>query len=493
MPLSGCKSGRACAIFIVMLLACVGQVRADARGEQVYRQGSGAVAACISCHGPRGSGGGDGQFPALAGLPRQYILGQLAAFSNGRRHNAVMAPVAQQLSPGDADAVATWLSALVPDVAPEARANGVDADTNLLVTMGDTARGLPACITCHGAALQGGGPFIPGLTGQRSAYISNQLTAFATGTRSGKQGIMASIAKQLKDEEMVALAGYIASLEAGTRPSPVRGKSDWKITPQDPARFIPPPESSMPVAGDFGRVLLLGERVFDNTPQYAQAYAGNGLSCRNCHLARGRNAASSPLWAAVTQYPKYRRKNKRVNDLTMRIQGCFIYSENGAAPPADSDVMVALVTYAHWLASGMPLGVTAPASGYPKLADPALAPDPARGEQVYRSNCAMCHGDDGAGRIVAGERVFPALWGSGSFNWGAGMHRVNTAAAFIKAVMPLGKGGSLTDQQAWDVAAWMNSHSRPQDPRYQGDTDATRRQFHANHPYDYYGKAGVTR
>ncbi len=61
--------------------------------------------------------------------------------------------------------------------------------------------------------------------------------------------------------------------------------------------------------------------------------------------------------------------------------------------------------------------------------------------------------------------VFPPLWGSNSFNWGAGMHRVNTAAGFIKANMPLGKPNSLSDQEAWDVAAYINSFPRPADPR----------------------------
>jgi thiosulfate dehydrogenase len=78
------------------------------------------------------------------------------------------------------------------------------------------------------------------------------------------------------------------------------------------------------------------------------------------------------------------------------------------------------------------------------------------------------------------HRVSPSylLWGKDSFNWGAGMHRINTAANFIRANMPLGKGGSLTVQQAWDVAYYLNSHERPQDPPFKGNIKTTKVAYH---------------
>mgnify|MGYP003143236038 FL=1 len=84
--------------------------------------------------------------------------------------------------------------------------------------------------------------------------------------------------------------------------------------------------------------------------------------------------------------------------------------------------------------------------------------------------------------------MFPPLWGKGSFNWGAGMHRINTAAAFIKESMPLGKGGSLSDADAWHVAAYMNSHERPQDPRLIEGSVETRLKYHANDGVNLYGQ-----
>ena len=151
-----------------------------------------------------------------------------------------------------------------------------------------------------------------------------------------------------------------------------------------------------------------------------------------------------------------------------------------------SKALTALVTYSYWLAQGAPTGEVLPGRGYPVVAEPAGGYDLTRGEQIYQASCAICHGADGQGQKVGESYVFPPLWGPDSYNWGAGMHRINTAAGFIKGNMPLGHGGSLSDQEAWDVAAFMNSHERPQDPRFEGDVNATRERFH-QHP-GFYGR-----
>jgi thiosulfate dehydrogenase len=129
-----------------------------------------------------------------------------------------------------------------------------------------------------------------------------------------------------------------------------------------------------------------------------------------------------------------------------------------------------------------------PGRGYPPLTETRLGFDPKRGAAVYAARCALCHGEKGNGVTNAeGRTLFPPLWGPGSYNWGAGMHRVDAAAAFVKHNMPLGLEGAVTDQEAWDVAAFMNSHERPQDPRFKGDLAATTKRFHASR-FDYYGK-----
>jgi thiosulfate dehydrogenase len=241
--------------------------------------------------------------------------------------------------------------------------------------------------------------------------------------------------------------------------------------------FTPPAEANLP-NDEFGKIVKLGENIFNDTQTYAKQYVGNGMNCVNCHLASGRKENSAPLWGAYVRYPAYRAKNNKVNTYEQRIQGCFKYSMNGTAPAVDSPEMVALVTYSYWLASGAPVGAKLKGAGYPKVPKPALTPDAGRGKTVYTENCQVCHGANGEGKKADGKSLFPPLWGSESFNWGAGMHRINTAAAFIKANMPLSKSDTLTDQQAWDVATFVMSHERPQDPRFKGDLAQTKKEFH---------------
>ena len=241
--------------------------------------------------------------------------------------------------------------------------------------------------------------------------------------------------------------------------------------------FVPPPDSTIP-NDEFGKVVRLGQQIFQHTATYAPRYTGNVLSCSNCHIDAGRLAHSAPLWAAYVSYPAYRSKNKHVNTFQERMQGCFRFSMNGKAPPLGDSVLVALESYAYWLATGAPVNRPIAGRNYPKVPKPAQAPDYARGEQVFAQHCAVCHGADGQGQRAAGAQVFPPLWGPDSFNWGAGMGDVDKAAGFVKANMPLGLGNTLSDQDAWDVALFVDSHERPQDPRFAGSVQETRKKHH---------------
>ena len=249
--------------------------------------------------------------------------------------------------------------------------------------------------------------------------------------------------------------------------------------------FHPAAEDTIP-DDDYGKMIRLGEQVFNDTGRVAAKYVGNDLACVNCHLDAGRKPNSAPLWAAFIHYPAYRSKTGKVDTLASRLQGCFAFSMNGKAPPQDDPIMTALQTYAAFLAKGAPVGMPVDGSGYPKLKKPAQAPDYLRGQQVFAQDCALCHGVDGQGQRAGDRQVFPPLWGPRSFNWGAGMHQVNNAAGFIYANMPLGKGRSLTEQQAWDVAYFMDAHERPQDPRFHGSVAETRKRYHDD-PQSLYG------
>lgn len=257
--------------------------------------------------------------------------------------------------------------------------------------------------------------------------------------------------------------------------------------------FVPPAESEIP-EGPVGDAIKRGRDIFVDTPKYAAKYVGNSMACAQCHLDAGRRENSAPMWAAYVQYPKFRAKNNKINTLEERINGCFQYSMNaqaspaGKAPPPGDDIYKELMTYMYWLADGAPTGEEMHGGGYIKLKEPKLGYDVKRGLAVYEQNCALCHGADGQGRREAGGKVrFPPLWGAEAYNWGAGMARIDTAAGFIKANMPLSKPYSLTDQEAWDVAAYIDSHERPKDPRQTGTIEEARAKFHKGEK-SYYGK-----
>lgn len=249
--------------------------------------------------------------------------------------------------------------------------------------------------------------------------------------------------------------------------------------------FTPPDARAIPT-GAMGDWIARGEAIFMRTAENAPGFTGNSLNCVNCHLDAGRLKDSASLWGAYPLYPAYRNKTESVSTFSERLRGCFMYSMNGTAPDDGHDILVALETYAYWMAAGTPTGSKLPGAGFAPIEKPERAPTFEAGQTVYRSSCALCHGEDGQGQKVGGITVFPALWGSDSYNWGAGMHEIDKAARFIKANMPYSKHNVLTDQEAWDVATYINSFERPQDPRFNGSVEKTREQYH-NTPHSLYG------
>jgi thiosulfate dehydrogenase len=250
--------------------------------------------------------------------------------------------------------------------------------------------------------------------------------------------------------------------------------------------FVPPPDSAIP-PGKFGDVVRFGEQIFSDPSTFAPEFVGNQLRCSNCHLQAGRQAGASPMWAAYVAYPEYRSKNGHVNSFEERLAECFLYSMNGKKPKLGDPVLVALESYSYFLAKGLPTGENAPGRGFPSLPKPPLPADYARGAAFYAQSCAACHGAEGLGQSSGGKVLFPPLWGPQSYNWGAGMASINNAAEFIRANMPLGLGGSLSVQQAWDVGAYIDSQIRPQDPRFTSDVEQTRKTFHDT-PFSMYGR-----
>ncbi|MFO8153861.1 c-type cytochrome [Thioalkalivibrio sp.] len=238
------------------------------------------------------------------------------------------------------------------------------------------------------------------------------------------------------------------------------------------------------------RVIRHGHDLFTNTQQLRGKNVFNGMHCSSCHLGDGRMPFSAPTWPAAVTLPDFRGKNGHVNNLEERIAGCFSFSMNGKPPEYGSDDMLALAAYHRWMASGVPMYPKQPiyGRGYPAPERPKEL-SYARGKDAFEQNCAICHGADGSGLQRDGKTIFPATWGDLSNNWGAGMVRVFTAAGFIKNNMPLGQPNSLSDQEAWDIAYYISSQERPQDPRYTGDVaDTLERYGPTFHRHSMYGQ-----
>jgi thiosulfate dehydrogenase len=223
-----------------------------------------------------------------------------------------------------------------------------------------------------------------------------------------------------------------------------------------------------PATVEYGRVLI-GLTSVVMGPDHsdpAKRYAGNRLQCGSCHLNSGTDTGTLTLVGVDGKYPRVSGRDGGLRDIKARINGCMLRSMNGRALPEDSVEMNAMALYVRWLAEpGVVARLTARAvKEPPAFVTPMRAADPAAGKRVFDARCVICHGRDGRGHrkdnVPSHGYLFPPLWGPDSFNDGAGMHRVLTAARFIKARMPNGRP-NLTDDQAFDVAAYINTQPRP--------------------------------
>jgi thiosulfate dehydrogenase len=227
-----------------------------------------------------------------------------------------------------------------------------------------------------------------------------------------------------------------------------------------PVPFSVPAETTIP-SGPEGEAVKLGRTLITDTRKMLPNNVGNGLNCTNCHLGAGTKQSAAPYVGLWGVFPEYRSRNGRINSLQERVNDCFERSMNGKALVLDSKEMNAILMYVQWLSTGVPVGEEVVGRGMGKV-DTALKPNTARGKEVYAEKCASCHGANGDGiKNPAGGYVFPPVWGNASFNIAAGLARTYTAAAFIKYNMPLGQGGSLSDQDAIDVAEFMTHQPRP--------------------------------
>jgi thiosulfate dehydrogenase len=239
----------------------------------------------------------------------------------------------------------------------------------------------------------------------------------------------------------------------------------------------PNPDPEKLALGAFKDTVLYGRKLFNETfavigPEVASPsmrYSGNNLSCQSCHLQGGTQRFAIPMVGVYGLFPQYIARENEVRTLEERIEGCMQRSMNGRNLPVDGREMKALVAYTQFLSTGVPVGKALEGRGSPALPLLSRAADPKHGSSVYQANCAACHQPDGQGKRngAPGDAkgyMFPPLWGPDSFNDGAGMHRLIASASFIHANMPFGThydAPALSAEDAWDVAAYVNSQPRP--------------------------------
>lgn len=238
------------------------------------------------------------------------------------------------------------------------------------------------------------------------------------------------------------------------------------------AQAWPHPDPAALADGPQKQDVLYGEALIRRTyalvgPGVADPnmrFSGNNLACGSCHLDGGRQRYGLSFIGVADAYPRNMARENASQTLVQRINGCFERSMNGRALPDDSREMAAMIAYIRFLSDAAPAGMDG--RGAPSVTLLDRPADPVRGAEVYRTHCAVCHGANGHGaRNADGPGyLYPPLWGPDSFNDGAGMHRIITAANFIRANMPLGvthESPVLTEAQAFDVAAFVNVQPRP--------------------------------
>ena len=236
------------------------------------------------------------------------------------------------------------------------------------------------------------------------------------------------------------------------------------------------PDTSTIPHNQFGTLVRYGRELILHTAYYigpegkVSHNLGNKMNCTNCHLDAGTRPYAFNYASAHARYPQYRGRENQILSLADRVNNCIERPHNGKALPLNSKEMLAIVCYMKWLGKGVGVDKHVQGDSPLKIALMDRAADPVKGEQIYKIECASCHGANGEGKMMLDGTSFeyPPLWGLQSYQPGSSLHRVVKAAAFIYANMPnklaTYLNPKLTVEESFDVAAFVNDdriHARP--------------------------------
>jgi thiosulfate dehydrogenase len=228
-----------------------------------------------------------------------------------------------------------------------------------------------------------------------------------------------------------------------------------------------------------GEQIRWGYQLFTETPGQAPQFVGGTVACANCHLNAGQRERALPIVGVAGMFPEYNARAARLITLADRVVDCFLRSENATGrsfdvlPTPSSKEVLALSAYISWLSKGHAVGRNPDWRGKNGIPAAKLVPvdklDRPRGEAIFKEQCTSCHGEDGQGKPIGGpyphsEKKAGPLWGPESWNDGAGASRVYTLAGIIRYTMPYMNPGSLSDEDAQHVAAFITAQPRPAYP-----------------------------
>lgn len=266
------------------------------------------------------------------------------------------------------------------------------------------------------------------------------------------------------------------------------------IYTKDTDRFWLAPDPESIKGSALESQILYGRDLIVHTAQYlgpkgSVAQISNGMNCQNCHLDAGTKIFGNNYGSVASIYPKFRARSGSVENIYKRVNDCFERSLNGMPLDTMSKEMQAIKMYLLFLGSNVEKGTVVKGSGLKDMPFPDRAADPVRGNKIYLEKCASCHLKDGSGIKAADGIVYtyPPLWGQHSYNDAAGLYRLSNFAKYVKYNMPLGatyEAPQLTDEEAWDLAAFVNSQSRPHKDTPEDWPDISKKPI--DHPFGPY-------
>lgn len=216
---------------------------------------------------------------------------------------------------------------------------------------------------------------------------------------------------------------------------------------------------------NYGKELIVHTAAYLG-PKGSVKAISNGLNCQNCHLDAGTKVFGNNYGSVAATYPKFRARSGQEEDIYKRVNDCFERSLNGKPLAVDSKEMQAIKAYIEFLGKDVPKGEKAKGSGFKDLAYLDRAADKEKGKAAYEQKCQSCHQAGGEGQLLPDRTayIYPPLWGKNSYNDAAGLYRLSNFAKYIKYNMPLGathQSPQLSDEEAWDIAVYVNSQPRP--------------------------------